>query len=308
MIKDLFDGQNANGVYLVRNVTKGVTNNNLTYLSVTLQDKTGTIEAKKWEVSVSDNENIKIGKIIKITGDAYLYKEKMQIKIFTAESVDENDASVESLLVEGPRPLEELIQQFNFFKESIKDVDCKKILNNIFNKYYDSFIKYPAAMTNHHEFYHGLIAHTVSMCEVATMMASHYTDINKDLLLTGCLLHDIGKVVEFTGVVATKYTVEGNLLGHISIGMSFINEAAKEEGITSETPMLLKHMILAHHGKHEFGSPVLPLTKEALLLSMIDEMDSKMATIDKAMKDLEPGTFTDRIFSIDNRTFYKPKK
>jgi len=308
MIKDFIDGQKADGVYLVKNVVKGVTTNGLIYLNVTLQDKTGFVEAKKWEVTPADSEVFKIGNIVKIQGDALLYRDKIQVKIFSGEIADIEKENVENLLLESPKPVDELVSKFKAFKDSVKNPDCIKILNNVMGKYYDKYINYPAATTNHHEFYHGLIYHSVSMAEIADFLASHYPEVDRDIVLTGCLLHDIGKVIEFSGVVATKYTVEGNLVGHISIGAHIVRLAGEEEGITSEVPMLLEHMILAHHGKHEFGSPVLPETREALLLSMVDELDSKMQTLKKVMEGVEPGGFSEKIFQLENRSFYKPKK
>ena len=145
------------------------------------------------------------------------------------------------------------------------------------------------------------------MCEVAEFCAKHYPFLNYDLLISGCLLHDIGKVIELSGPIATKYTEEGNLLGHLTIGMSIVKEVADRLNIKSEVPTLLEHMILSHHGKLEFGAAVLPLTPEALILSMIDDMDAKMMMLEKALKDVKEGEYSDRLFALDNRTFYKSK-
>ena len=128
------------------------------------------------------------------------------------------------------------------------------------------------------------------------------------MLISGCLLHDLGKCVELSGPVATEYTLEGKLLGHINIMADIIREEATRLGISGETPDLLEHMILAHHGKPDFGSPVLPLTREAMALSMIDDFDAKMNMLDKALEGTKPGNWTERIFAFDNRSFYKPKR
>ena len=120
--------------------------------------------------------------------------------------------------------------------------------------------------------------------------------------------HNILLSIEFTGIIATKYTIEGNLLGHLTIGANLVDEAALKLNIKSEVPMLLKHMLLSHHGKHEFGAAVLPQTKEALLLSYIDDIDSKMIMVEKALKVTNEGELTDKIFALDNRAFYNPKK
>ena len=130
--------------------------------------------------------------------------------------------------------------------------------------------------------------------------------MDRDLLLSGVLLHDVGKIVELSGPIIAKYTKEGRLIGHISIMHSVIREKAKALGIDNEKRILLEHMILAHHGKQEFGSPVVPLTREALLLHMIDDMNAKMTIIDKALEPIEEGEFTPKIYPLEERCFYKP--
>ena len=146
------------------------------------------------------------------------------------------------------------------------------------------------------------------MAELGDFLAKKYAPVNRDLLITGVLLHDIGKIVELEGPVVYHYSVEGKLLGHISIMVSEIRMAAKELNIANETPILLEHMVLSHHDKPEFGSPIPPLTKEALLLTYIDNMDSKMAIVDKALEAVQPGEFTQKIYPLDSRMMYKPKK
>ena len=145
------------------------------------------------------------------------------------------------------------------------------------------------------------------MADLATYLCPIY-EADHDLLITGCLLHDMGKMIELEGPIVFKYSTEGKLLGHISIMAAEIRKAGEELDIKSEVPMLLEHMVLSHHGQQEFGSPVMPLTKEALLLSLIDNLDSKMVVVNKALADVEPGAFSNKVFPLDNRSFYKPKK
>ena len=307
MIKDLIERGNASGVYLIKDVNKGITTNGLNYLSFVLQDKSGIIDAKKWDVTAEDINKSEKGKIVRIDGEVTKFKDKLQIRIADIFEVDPKDNDLSSLLMLGSIEFNTLIEDFNYYKNSIKNDDCKAILDAVFKKYYSKFIDYPAAVRNHHEFYHGLLHHSVMMCKVAEQLSKLY-DCDYDLLISGCLLHDIGKVIEFSGYVAPSYTNEGNLLGHISIGMSIIKEISDELKITSEVPLLLEHMILSHHGKLEYGSPVVPLTREALLLSMIDDLDAKMMVLDKAFSDIEEGSYTERIFALDNASYYKHKK
>ena len=174
------------------------------------------------------------------------------------------------------------------------------------DKFGDKLFSYPAAVSIHHEYSSGLLMHSVTMADLAVTLCPIY-DCDHDLMVTGCLLHDMGKIIELEGPIVYKYSLEGKLLGHISIMCAEIRKAAEELKIQSEIPLLLEHMVLSHHGQQEFGSPVMPLTKEGLLLSIIDNLDSKMVVVNKALNDVEPGNFSNKVFPLDNRAFYKPK-
>jgi 3'-5' exoribonuclease len=144
------------------------------------------------------------------------------------------------------------------------------------------------------------------MLKLAESFSTLYPSLNRDLLYAGVILHDLGKVFELSGPVSTIYTVEGNLLGHISIMVNEIGKAAEELAIEGEEVMLLQHLVLSHHGKEEWGSPKKPLIKEAEMLHLIDNVDAKMNMLDRALTKVKPGEFTERIFALDNRSFYKP--
>ena len=305
MIKDLTDGSNASGIYLVKDFAKCLTNGGKAYLNLHFQDGSGVIDGKKWDVTNEDLETLEIGGLVRVDGTTLDYKGKLQIKVLGLYKVDPNDADLEGFLLQSPIPVETLIAKFKKHYASVKNEDCKLILKEIFTRYYKEFIDYPAAVKNHHEFYHGLLYHTVSMCDIADFLCTHYPELNRDLLISGCLLHDIGKVIELSGPIATKYTEEGTLLGHLTIGMSLVKEIADQLNIKSEVPMLLEHMILSHHGKLEYGSPVMPHTLEAEVMYLIDNMDSKITMINKALADLEDNTFSNKIMPLEGQAFYK---
>jgi 3'-5' exoribonuclease len=143
------------------------------------------------------------------------------------------------------------------------------------------------------------------MLRVAEALSNIYK-VNTSLLYAGIIMHDIGKTIELSGPIVPKYTTQGKLLGHISIINAEIYKVCQELGINGETSTLLQHMILSHHGQYEFGSPVLPMTKEAELLNFIDNMDSRMNAIDKAISLINEGEFTPRQFALEDRNFYKP--
>ena len=146
------------------------------------------------------------------------------------------------------------------------------------------------------------------MLRLAKAIADLYPVLNRDLLYAGVILHDIGKVVELSGPIATTYTVKGNLLGHITLMVSEIEEVARTLGVEeTEEVMLMQHMVLSHHGKEEWGSPKRPMIQEAEMLHYIDNIDAKMQTLTRELEYVEPGEFTKRLFSLDQRAFYRPK-
>ena len=308
MISNLTDGMRVEGQFLVASCSKSINNLGSFYLTVELRDASGSIGAKKWEVN-SDDESIFVpGNVVFISGEVVKYREALQLKILKASLVNLDDIDFSTLLIPPPIPREELEKKFNSYVNSINDKDCRALLDYFINKYGQKIFTYPAGVSVHHEYSSGLLTHLVSMAELGDYLANKYQPVNRDLLLTGILLHDVGKTIELEGPVVYHYSVEGKLLGHISIMVGELRIAAKELGIDNETPMLLEHMILAHHDKPEFGSPVSPMTKEALLLTLIDNMDSKMAIVTKALETVENGEFTQKIYPLDGRTLYKPKK
>lgn len=302
------EGESFEGELLLVNCIKGVSNNGQPYLSLTFQDKSGSIDAKKWDASENDVSVCVIGNVLKVSLEVIEYRGNLQAKVLGLFALDQQKVDYTRFSLASPIPQEELIRKLNNYISSIQNSDCQRIIDACMKRHYDEFISFPAATRNHHEFASGLLYHTVSMLDLASSIHNLYQSINRDILLTGVILHDIGKTIELSGPIATKYTLEGKLLGHISIMVSEIRYIAEKENIHSEIPLLLEHMILSHHGEQEFGSPVPPLTREAFALHMIDDFDAKMIMIDKALDGVKEGEFSQRIPSLDGRAFYKFKK
>ena len=307
MISEFTDHDRIEGQFLLGSVSKGVNTNGGSYFSVELRDASGQITAKKWDATLQDEEIFVTGNVISLIGETNRYKDALQLKILSAEVVPLDEIDVDRFVKAPPVSKDELIKKFNNYVNSIKNEDCQKLLKYMINKFDDKLYSYPAAVSIHHEYSSGLLMHSLSMADLASFLCPIY-DCDYDILITGCLLHDMGKIIELEGPIVYKYSLEGKLLGHISIMCAEIRKAADDLKITSEVPLLLEHMILSHHGQPEFGSPVMPLTKEALLLSLIDNLDSKMVVVNKAIADIEPGNFSNKVFPLDNRSFYKPKK
>lgn len=306
-VSDYKEGDKLTAQLLIVSALKGVTNNGLSYLTLELRDSSGSINAKKWEVTPEDEEIFVAGNVIEATFEVIFYKTSLQLKIFSAKKVNEQEIDISKFAKQPPVPYEILLEKLNAHINSLSEGDIKKIVLYILNKFKDKFLNHPGASSIHHEYQHGLLHHTVSMADHANYFASYYPNINKDLLIAGTLLHDVGKTIELEGTVVFKYSLQGKLLGHISMINGEIEKAKEALNINSEEILLLQHMLLSHHGQLEYGSPVLPETKEALLLYLIDNVDSKLVIVEKALEVTQEGEFTNKIYALDGRTFYKHK-
>lgn len=306
MIKDFEDGQHVFNQLLVTQVDKCVTTQGRSYLNVTLQDSSGSILGKKWDVFDGDLEVFKEGNIVAVEGEVLKYKGSLQFKIISGAQVSVSDVDVTKFVPQAPVPREELEKKLNAYMDSLEDKELQKIVKYLVNKFHDKYVVHPAAVRNHHNFASGLLYHSISMADMAEQVCKLYPKLNRDWVVGGALIHDLGKTIELSGPIATKYTVEGKLVGHISIMVAEIRMAAKELGIEGEKLTLLEHMIASHHSKPEFGSPIPPLTREAIALAMIDDFDAKMNIVDKAVENADLESFTEKIFALDGRAYYVP--
>ena len=308
-IKDFIDGDHIVGQLLVVACNKGTTDKGLSYLNITFQDKSGTIEAKKWDASDEDLRILVPGSVVMVDGLVNLYKNQPQLKVVGIGKISHpEDIEVANFARVSPIPLEELKSRLDKYLNSFKDKDVEKVTKAVISHFYDRYVTFPGAVKVHHEFGSGILHHSLFMADVADAIAKIYTQVDRDILVAGALLHDIGKTIEYENPIVPVQTAEGKLCGHVAIGYAEFKRVVDELGIESEVPLLLEHMILAHHGSLEFGSPVMPATREALLLSEIDMLDSRQMILDKALDQVKEGEFTPRLWMMDDTSFYKPKK
>lgn len=307
LVKDLIDGDHIVGQLLVVSAAKGTTDKGLSYLNITFQDKSGTIEAKKWDVSESDMAILAPGSVVTVDGIVNLYKNQPQLKVVSVAKADMSLVDMANFARVSPIPLEELKARLDKYLNSFKDKDVEKVTKAVISHFYDKYITMPGAVKVHHEFGSGILHHSIFMADCADALAKIYTQVDRDILVAGALLHDIGKTIEYENPIAPVQTAEGKLCGHIAIGYAEFKRIVDDLHIESEVPLLLEHMILAHHGTLEFGSPVMPSTREALLLSEIDMLDSRQMILDKALATVKEGEFTQRLWMMDDTSFYKPK-
>lgn len=310
LIKDLVSGERLiNEQFIIGSVNKSSASNGQLYARINLKDYTGSITGVKWALTKDEENILKVGSVIAVDGYVESYKNSLQLRIEMLNGVSENDYDESKLLKPSPIGKDVLLARLDKIIQQIVDADYKKLVEYIYSEKKNEIIASPAAISVHHEFAPlGLLYHVVSMGESASFLADHYNPINKDLLLAGVLLHDIGKTIELKKEnLAYAYSFQGRLLGHISLMSAYIDGVCEKLEIDKEKSTLIKHLILTHHGELEYGSPVLPQTKEAILLHMIDDIDAKMMICDKALAETAPGEFSQKIMPLDNRCLYKSK-
>ena len=306
-IKEFEERDHIFGQFLVIDCKKGVTANSKSYLTITFQDATGTIEGKRWDYFEGEDKIFAISNVVNIEAEVIEYKDKLQLKVLGGEVVPAENVDAARLVPSSPVSKEELEKKLDAYIDSIKNEDALKILKAVMDKFRKEYVSWPAAVRNHHNYVSGLLQHSITMADMAEKVCQIYPSLNRDILITGTLIHDIGKTIELSGAIATQFTLEGKLLGHISIMMGELRKIIDELGMNhNETAICIEHMILSHHNKPEFGSPVPPLTREALALAYIDDLDAKMAILDKAYNEIKPGEFTSRLNNMDERYFYYP--
>ncbi|MDR3214857.1 MAG: HD domain-containing protein [Bacilli bacterium] len=308
-INEFEEHSKIKGTYLISNVIRGKASNGADYLSLKLQDKTGQIDAKMWQVSPEQLQLFVNGVFVNVSGDIISYKDNLQLKISDIVIIDSANIDYDNFVKSAPQAIAELRNELQEYIYEIDDQKINFIITKLVKEYDDKLNYYPAASRIHHAYKSGLLFHIVSMLRIGKALVNLYEQINKNYLYAGIILHDFGKMDELSGLIATEYTKRGRLVGHISIIHAKLLAIAKELGIEdSEQVLILEHIVLAHHGKLEFGSPVLPLTLEAEMLTYIDNIDAKYNTISEILNNIEPGQFTNRIYNLENRAFYKPKQ
>lgn len=305
-IKDLKVKEVATIDIMIKSVILGRTTSHKPYLKFEFVDQSGTIFGNKWSLKPEETDLYQAGQVVTVKGLIQLYNTQKQINIETVELVKgEIDASkyVESSIYSVDTLKANVAQFINEMAEGY----YKTILNQFLDKYEEQFYVHPAASRMHHAFMSGLAQHVYEMLKIGSSYCELYPSLNKELLYTGIILHDMGKLFEMTceNFVKTEYTLEGLMIGHINIMVSLIDEVSNELGYQGEEVTLLKHMIIAHHGKMEWGSPKEPMIMEAELLHYLDVVSAKMTAIEKSLKGCETSKMSERIPMLDNRRFYK---
>lgn len=308
-INDFQEGDRLTLFALIKDAQVRTTKKGDNYLALTFSDPSGELSGNLWDVSDEQIQNLQPGKVVHLTGQRSSYQGRPQINIEEVRLATTDEPNKPEQYVEQAPESEPAIKaDLRPFVMAITEPTWRKIVNHLLAKHGEAFFKSPAAKTNHHAFAGGLSYHTLSILRLARSVIQQYSGIDKSLLYAGALLHDLGKTVELSGAVGTQYTTTGKLLGHIPLIDGEICAACQELGIDyeSEEVVLLRHMVLSHHGLLEYGSPVRPALLEAEILHHLDELDASIMMMQTALGKTTPGEFTERLFAMDNRSFFQP--
>jgi 3'-5' exoribonuclease len=311
------EGKLFDGYFLVLLKQQRTTKSNKPYLNLILGDKTGQLEGRVWEPSDPRiAKEFERGDIVKARGSASRFDDRLQMKIDQLRVAQPGEVDKTDLLPSTTYDVAALWRQLLGFVESFTNPDLKRLLSTLLDDpaLAAAYREAPAAKQLHHAWLGGLLEHVVSLLTLADRVATHYPLLDRDLLLTGVILHDIGKLRELSWEIGFEYTVEGSLLGHIQMGTALTERTIDSlPGFPPRLKTLVLHMILSHHGKLEFGSPKLPMTPEALALSFLDDLDAKMQAMtsefDKCIREgKSPDELTGKVWSLDQRQLLNTKR
>jgi 3'-5' exoribonuclease len=312
-VKDIKEGEQVKDLFLVSNKAVLVSNSGKPYITLALRDRTGQVECRVWDRAEEMAKRFDRDDIVEAAGSAIQYQGRIQLKVHDVRKADE-EADLADFLPVTRKGIEPLWKELQGLVWGITDPDLSRLLERIFPDPPETetarrFRQAPGGKTMHHDYIGGLLEHTVSVAVICRFLSGHYAGVDADLLTAGALLHDIGKVGELSYDGAFDYTDEGRLLGHLYMGAEWVaGECARTEGFPADKTMLLKHMILSHHGELAYGSPKRPKTLEAILLHFVENMDSKANAFLESMEELREGAAWTDYQRMFERYLYAGKK
>lgn len=300
--------------FIARSAQIRTGSNGKKYFDITLCDKTGEINGKKWdvdEVEAASLSKISDGDPVKIRASVSEWNNIKQLRIQRIRRADfaADELNMSDYIKAAPEDPSDMLSFLSEKVSRISDEGLKRLCENTLSENRDKLLYYPGAMRNHHAEFAGLLYHTKRMLDMGLKACEVYTNLDPDWIITGVIMHDMEKINEISSNelgISDGYTMKGNLLGHIALGAIKMEERAKKAGLSEEKTVMLQHMIYSHHYEPEFGSPVRPMFAEAEMLHYLDMVDAKMFDFEAAVSGVDPGCFSERIKTLDNRMIYKP--
>lgn len=297
LVSDITDRESIDQIFLVTEKQLRSNRNGNLYLQMRLSDRTGAISAMMWNATERDDGLFQAGDYLNVKGTAQVYNGSMQLIVTHVGKADTHKIDDSEFFPLGQTDVDQLVGRLS---DLLRGVRCGALrsLGECYltdDEFMAKFTAAPAGIKNHHAYRGGLLEHVVSLMELTRLVAPHYEALDKDLLLYGAFLHDIGKIDELSYERALGYTDEGQLIGHIVMAVSMLDQKIRQaeelmgEEFPKESALRLKHMIVSHHGRYEFGSPKLPMTIEAVVLSHLDDMDAKIHSFSQLIRE-DPST------------------
>jgi 3'-5' exoribonuclease len=278
-VSDLQSNQSITTTFLVKAKELKSKRSGEAYLALTLGDKSGDLDAKMWDNVQEVDRTFDLDDFIKVKGLVQVYRNRPQLTIHKLRRCQDGEIDFADYFPRTTKDVEEMFEELLGIVDGIGNVHLRDLLMSLLmdEEFAAKFKQAPAAKSLHHAWIGGLLEHTLSLCKLCKLVVQNYADVDLDLLLTGAVLHDVGKILELNYRRSFRYTTEGQLLGHMILELDMVNEKiAQLETFPRELKTLIQHLIISHHGEYEFGSPKLPMFPEALLLHCLDNLDSKL--------------------------------
>lgn len=281
-IRELKEKEASESIFLVKEKHMGVGKNGRPFMSTVLGDVSGQIDARIWDNVEQMAREFEVGDLVWVRGQVQLFQNRRQFVIHKLEKKDAAEFNMDDFIQKSKFNPEDLFAELIQIVKSLKNDHIKElILSSLMDPEIKPLVlKAPAAKTIHHAFLGGLLEHVLSICKIMNFFAGHYKFLNRDLLIFGAIFHDLGKIWELTWDNGVQYTNRGRLLGHMQLACELVDrKTSRILGFPDDLRDILKHIILSHHGKLEYGSPKRPKFLEAMLVAMVDDLDSKVDTI-----------------------------
>ncbi|KYG68266.1 HD family phosphohydrolase [Bdellovibrio bacteriovorus] len=310
-IQSLQDKDGVDMTFLVKEKHVGIGKNGRPFMGLQLGDATGSLDARLWDRVDELAKEFEVGDVVKIKGQIQLFQNRKQLVVHRLERVDSSTVNFEDFIAKSSRNTEDMLVELLNMVRTMKNDHLRQLILDTLEdpEIRPKVLRAPAAKSIHHAWTGGLLEHILSICKIMDFMGSHYPFLNRDLLLFGAIFHDIGKLWELSYDNGISYTDRGRLIGHMQIACELIDKkASRILGFNEELRDICKHIILSHHGKLEYGSPKRPKFLEAMVIAMVDDFDSKVATL-KTLMDAERGSgekwsryneLFDRYFLLDD--------
>lgn len=309
-IADLRAGETINGIYILKSAELKISSNKKTYIDLIFTDMTGDVPAKWWDSGEAEFRMLAPNRLYYVNAKVDLWREAIQLNIGRIRMADEEDQKhISEYVKSAPLQPREMLEEVYSYAGRIRNTEISNIVMFLLGRKEEDLLYYPAAKALHHAVRSGLLYHMVRMLRTAEALSGVYEGVNTDLLYAGVILHDLGKIGELVSneLGMAEYSKEGQLLGHIVMGVEDVGLAGRETGASDEVVLLLKHMLLSHHSEPDFGSPIKPMFLEAELLHHIDMIDARVYDYQNATRNTEAGAFSDPVWALDKRSVYKPK-